>query len=58
MNNKWEFLEIILKKPLEEIIDIAGNWKCKPCNDKLKYISKDSIYEALKEKINSKNVQI
>lgn len=55
MNNKWEFLEIILKKPLEEIIDIAGNWKCKPCNDKLKYISKDSIYEALKEKINSKN---
>ena len=55
MNNKWEFLEIILKKSLEEIIDIAGNWKCKPCNDKLKNIGKDSIYEALKEKINSKN---
>lgn len=47
----WELVEEILRKPLESIIDITtGNWKCKPCNDKLKYINEDFIKEAAKEK--------
>jgi|GEM_PF-1235190 len=47
----WELVEEILRKPLESVIDIAtGNWKCKPCNDKLKYINEDFIIKAAKEK--------
>lgn len=47
----WELVEEILRKPLESIIDITtGNWKCKPCNDKLKFISEDFIKNAAKEK--------
>ena len=47
----WQIMEIILKKPLEEIVDvITGKWKCGICKDKQKYFSKESIYQALKEK--------
>lgn len=44
-------MEIILKKPLEEIVDIVtGKWKCGICKDKQKYFSQESIHQALKEK--------
>lgn len=47
----WQLMEIILKKPLEEIVDIVtGKWKCGICKDKQKYFSKESIINALKEK--------
>lgn len=47
----WELLEFILKKPLEEIIDLAtGAWKCGMCKEKRKYFSKDVILKAAKEK--------
>ena len=47
----WKLIEIILKKPLEQIVDLAtGDWKCGICKDKKKYFSKDSIVDALKEK--------
>lgn len=47
----WELVEEIFRKPLEGIIDITtGNWKCKPCETKLKYVSEDFIKTAAKEK--------
>ncbi len=48
----WEIIETVLKKPLEEIVDITtGNWKCSVCKSKKKYFSKESILSALKEKL-------
>lgn len=48
----WELVEAILRKPLENVIDITtGNWKCKPCNSKLKYINENFIKDAAKEKM-------
>lgn len=42
---------MVLKKPLEEIVDLAtGNWKCGFCEGKKKYFEKEKILEALKEK--------
>lgn len=47
----WELIELILKKPLEQIIDLAtGNWKCGMCKEKRNYFSKEAIKEALEEK--------
>lgn len=55
MSNGWKIIEIILRKPLEEIIDVVtGEWKCAPCKAKQKYISKDAVLEALKEKNKNK----
>lgn len=52
----WQLMEIILKKPLEDIVDIVtGKWKCGICKDKQKYFSQEAINEALKEKINDRN---
>lgn len=47
----WELIELILKKPLEQIIDLAtGDWKCGICKDKKKFFSKEAVEGALKEK--------
>ena len=47
----WKIIEMILKKPLEEIVDITtGKFKCGVCKNKQKYFSEKAIYEALKEK--------
>lgn len=47
----WEMLELILKKPLEDIVDIVtGKWKCGMCETKKKFISEEKVHEALKEK--------
>lgn len=47
----WQIVEIIFKKPLEQIIDIStGKWLCEPCKSKKQYISKEAVLEAAKEK--------
>ena len=52
----WELLEKILKKPLQEIVDLAtGDWKKGICKDKKKFFDKETILKALREKINGKN---
>ena len=49
----WELLEMVLKKPLEEVVDlVTGEWKCGFCKDKKKYFSKEKLLEAAKEKAN------
>jgi hypothetical protein len=52
----WEFFEKILKKPLEQIVDLLTmNWKKGLCKDKQKYFDKEVLLKALKEKNNEKN---
>lgn len=47
----WQLMEAVLKKPLEEIVDlVTGKWKCGICKDKQKFFSKEAITEALREK--------
>lgn len=47
----WELIEIMFKKPIEQIIDITtGKWLCEPCKAKKQYISKEAVLEAAKEK--------
>ena len=46
----WEIIETVLKKPLEEMVDITtGNWKCSVCKSKKKYFSKDSSFNKLND---------
>lgn len=48
----WELFEVVLKKPLQDIIDLAtGNWKKGLCEDKKNFFDKDILFKALKEKI-------
>ncbi|EFE86037.1 hypothetical protein FUSPEROL_02078 [Fusobacterium periodonticum ATCC 33693] len=52
----WELFEKILKKPLQEIIDLTtGDWKKGICKDKKKFFDKEALLRALREKINGKN---
>ncbi|MGL4997395.1 MAG: hypothetical protein ACRC5T_00170 [Cetobacterium sp.] len=47
----WKIMEMILKKPLEDVIDlITGNWNVKFCAEKRKFFSKEALIEAAKEK--------
>lgn len=47
----WQLFEKILKKPLEQIVDlVTGNWKSGLCKDKKKFFDKDVLLKALKEK--------
>lgn len=54
----WQLFEQILKKPLEEIVDlITGNWKNGLCKEKKKYFDKESLLKALQEKeVDKKNI--
>lgn len=53
----WEFFEKILKKPLEQIVDvITRNWKNGLCKDKKKFFDKEVLLKALEEKNNGKNI--
>lgn len=54
--NNWEFFEHILKKPLQELVDLTtGDWKKNVCKDKQKFFDKDALLNALKEKIKWQN---
>ena len=51
MKNLAKFIEIILGKKLEDVVDFSTfTFKCKPCASKLKFISEEAIVEAAKEK--------
>ena len=54
----WQLFEQILKKPLEEIVDlITGNWKNSLCKEKKKYFDKEILLKALQEKeVDKKNI--
>ena len=52
----WELFEKILKKPLQELVDlVTGDWKKGICKDKKKFFDKEALLKALREKINGKN---
>ncbi|MGL5714442.1 MAG: hypothetical protein ACRCX2_15595 [Paraclostridium sp.] len=52
----WKIIEIVLKKPIEQIVDvITGKWLCEPCKTKKIYFSKEAILNAALEKKNSSN---
>jgi hypothetical protein len=54
----WRIIETILKKPIEQIVDIAtGKWVCEPCEDKKIFFSLEAILEAAKEKFKTKGEQ-
>lgn len=59
----WKEVQSIVKiafqKNLEDLVDLTtGNWKCGVCKSKSKFIDKDMVWKALKEKygeINKRN---
>ncbi|AVQ21349.1 Phage protein [Fusobacterium necrophorum subsp. funduliforme] len=53
----WKELQNIVKiafqKNLEDLVDLTtGNWKCGTCKEKAKFLDKELILKALKEKEN------